>query len=145
MEEIPSKNILLLQAYFGSAWALGCCIFGAIVVNHSKECQISKQYLCQASLLMTGLSILAFTAVEGYNGYVMFVWVYGIFYGGYQYTLKMYIYEKVRARNFARAWGFAQFSMAIPNLFGVPISGEFFTAVLFGFLSFKLHFSLQGI
>ena len=114
----------MLQAYLGSAWALGCCIFGAIVVNHSKECQISKQYLCQASLMMTGLAIMAFTAVEGYNGYVMFVWIYGIFLGGYNYTLKLYVYEKVRARNFARAWSFAQFAMSIPSFFGIPIAGE---------------------
>ena len=58
------------------------------------------------------------------SGYVIFVWIYGIFYGGYSYCLKMYIYEKVRARNFARAWGFAQFSMGICNFFGVPLAGE---------------------
>jgi len=73
---------------------------------------------------MAGVSILAFTAVEGYNGYVMFAWIYGLFTGGYNYTLKMYINEKVRARNFARAWGFAQFSMAVPCLIGIPVSGN---------------------
>ena len=36
----------------------------------------------------------------------------------------MYIYEKVRARNFARAWGFAQASMAIPNAIGIPALGK---------------------
>ena len=74
---------------------------------------------------MVGVSILAFTAVEGYNGYVVFVWIYGIFNGGYHYALKMYIYEKVRARNFARAWGFAQFSMSIPNAIGIPALGMY--------------------
>lgn len=34
----------------------------------------------------------------------------GIFLGGYHYSLKMFTFEKVRARNFARAWGFVQFS-----------------------------------
>ena len=72
---------------------------------------------------------MAFTAVEGYNGYVVFVWIYGIFNGGYHYTLKMYIYEKVRARNFARAWGFAQFSMAIPNAIGIPALGKIFFSI----------------
>jgi MFS family permease len=72
---------------------------------------------------MTGLSILAFTAIEGNNGYVIFAWIYGIFCGGYNYALKMYINEKVRARNFARAWGFAQCAMAIPSLVGIPVSG----------------------
>ena len=115
--------MLLLQAYLGVAWVLGCCIFGGVVVNNSTDCRISKQYLCQAALLMTGVSIMAFTAVEGYNGFVVFVWIFGVFSGGYHYALKMYIYEKVRARNFARAWSFAQFAMAVPNLLGTPITG----------------------
>jgi predicted MFS family arabinose efflux permease len=95
-----------------------------MVLIQSKECSISRQYLCQASLLITGISTLAFTAVEGYSGYVIFIWVYGLFYGGFNYCLKMYVYEKVRARNFARAWGFVQFSMAIPNFIGIPLSGK---------------------
>ena len=61
---------------------------------------------------------------QGYHGYVTFTWVYGLFTGGYQYrlekekirkvsinlvfSLKMYVYQKVRARNFARAWGYIQ-------------------------------------
>jgi hypothetical protein len=32
------------------AWAVGCFVFGAIVVNNSTECRISKQYLCQARI-----------------------------------------------------------------------------------------------
>merc|ERR1719189_1759621 len=60
---------------------------------------------------------------DTFRGYVVFVWCFGVFSGGFMYSLKMYIYEKVRARNFARAWGFAQFSMSLPNMFGVPISG----------------------
>ena len=121
---MTTKELLNLQAYLGAAWALGCLLFGAVVVNKSKECSISKQYLCQASLLMAGVAILAFVAVDGYNGYVMFVWVYGVFVGGYSYSVKLYLYEKVRARNFARAWGFAQFAMAFSNLVGVPATGE---------------------
>ena len=68
---------------------------------------------------------MAFMAVEGYKGYVVFVWSYGIFLGGYQYSLKMYIYEKVRARNFARAWGFAQASSSLGILVSVPILSKF--------------------
>lgn len=35
----------------------------------------------------------------------------------------MYTYERVRARNFVRTWGFVQCSQAIPIAIGVPISG----------------------
>lgn len=60
----------------------------------------------------------------GYHGYVLFAWLYGIFCGGFHYSLKMYTYEKVRARNFARTWGFVQCSQAIPTAIGVPITGR---------------------
>lgn len=35
----------------------------------------------------------------------------------------MYTLERVRARNFARAWGFIQCSQALPIFIGVPLSG----------------------
>ena len=122
-EGFKERPVLLLEGYLGIAWTLGCCIFGSLVVQKTNECRIGRQYLCQASLLICGISLLSLTSVEGYNGYVIFVWVYGIFIGGYNYSLKMYVYQKVRARNFARAWGYIQCSQAIPNLFGIPIAG----------------------
>jgi hypothetical protein len=110
----------------GLAWTVGCVAFGLIVVRNSVECRIARQYLCQASVFMCGVSILALTTVHGHRqGYVMFAWVYGVFCGGYNYSLKMYTYERVRARNFARTWGFVQCSQAIPIALGVPISGEY--------------------
>ena len=39
----------------------------------------------QTSIFICGLSILSLTSVEGYNGYVIFVWVYGIFLGRASY------------------------------------------------------------
>jgi hypothetical protein len=48
----------------------------------------------------------------------------------YHYSLKMYTYERVRARNFARTWGFVQCSQAIPIAIGVPISGECASSLL---------------
>ncbi|XP_048513586.1 monocarboxylate transporter 10-like isoform X3 [Athalia rosae] len=123
-EEGLGDTVVLLQTYLGLAWTLGCVAFGLLVVHHSVECRIARQYLTQAAVFMCGLCILALTAVHGnYHGYVMFTWIYGIFCGGYHYSLKMYTYERVRARNFARTWGFVQCSQAIPIAIGVPISG----------------------
>ncbi len=116
----------------GTAWILGCLVFGSIVTNHSKECQISRQYLCQASLAIVGISIFSITSVTGYNGYVSFALVYGFFQGGHCYSLKMYVYYKVRARNFARTWSFTQFCMGLPSLIGIPLTGIFcFKKVVF--------------
>ncbi|XP_043678676.1 monocarboxylate transporter 2-like isoform X3 [Vespula pensylvanica] len=123
-EEGLGDTVVLLQAYLGLAWTLGCVAFGLLVVHRNVECRIARQYLTQAAVFVCGLCILALTAVQGnYHGYVMFTWIYGIFCGGYHYSLKMYTYERVRARNFARTWGFVQCSQAIPIAIGVPISG----------------------
>ena len=59
----------------------------------------------------------------GFRCFLVFVWIYGIFLGGYQYSLKMYLFEKVRARNFASAWSFVQFSQGVSVVFGVPLIG----------------------
>ncbi|XP_015171178.1 PREDICTED: monocarboxylate transporter 12-like [Polistes dominula] len=123
-EEGLGDTVVLLQAYLGLAWTLGCVAFGLLVVHRNVECRIARQYLTQAAVFVCGLCILALTAVQGnYHGYVMFTWIYGIFCGGYHYSLKMYTYERVRARNFAKTWGFVQCSQAIPIAIGVPISG----------------------
>ncbi|CAG0881627.1 unnamed protein product [Cyprideis torosa] len=122
-EAMGENSSVLLQVFLGLGWALGCCAFGLVVVQNSTDCHIARLYLCQASIFMCGISLLAFTAVEGYHAYVLFVWIYGIFCGGYQYSLKVYTFQKVRARNFARAWGYLQCSQAIPIFIGVPVSG----------------------
>nr|XP_053641861.1 monocarboxylate transporter 12-like [Cherax quadricarinatus] len=123
-EGLGEVSVLLLQTYLGLGWVIGCCAFGFVVLQKNTECRVGRQYLCQASMFLCGVCTLAFTAVEaGYHGYVLFAWLYGIFCGGFHYSLKMYTYEKVRARNFARTWGFVQCSQAIPTAIGVPITG----------------------
>jgi len=102
---------------------LGTAVFGFIVVKNSAECMISRQYLCQTSSFIIAATLLAFTALTDYSGYVLFVWIYGFFYGGYLYSLKMCLYEKARARNFNRAWGFLQAAQSLPILVGIPVSG----------------------
>ena len=70
--------------------------------------------------LPSGLSIIALVSVEGYHGYLLFVWIYGIFLGGYQFSLKVYTLEKVRVRQFPRGWGFVQGIKFLPILLGIP-------------------------
>ncbi|CAG9801706.1 unnamed protein product [Chironomus riparius] len=119
-----TDEVLMLQVYLGCSWVLGCVIFGLLVVKNSVECRIARQYLCQTAMIMCGLTMLSLTTIRGnYHAYLLFVWIYGIFLGGYHYSLKMFTFEKVRARNFARAWGFVQFSQALPIALGVPLAG----------------------
>ncbi|KAF2364866.1 Major facilitator superfamily [Trinorchestia longiramus] len=120
---LEQNSVMMLQTYLGLGWFCGCATFGFLTVHRSTECRVGLQYLCQAAMFLCGVTCLAFTAVEGYPGYVLFSWLYGIFCGGFHYALKMFTYEKVRARNFARTWGFVQCSQALPTALGVPITG----------------------
>lgn len=71
-------SIIFLQIYLGLAWTVGCFAFSMLVLHNSTECRIARQYLCQAAVFMCGISILAFTLVNGnYQAYVMFAWIYG--------------------------------------------------------------------
>jgi hypothetical protein len=77
LEGIGDKA-LTLQTHLGLAWILGCFVFGLLVVRNSMECRIARQYLCQTAIFMCSLCILGLTTVEGnFNGYIMFVWIYG--------------------------------------------------------------------
>ena len=116
-------DILYLQCYLGLGMTVGTVIFGCLCLQRSGECQVGRQYLCQVPLLICGISILALTTVQGYHGYSTFVMVYGVFLGGYTYSLKMFTYQKVRARNFSRAWSLIQCSQSLPHLLGVSVTG----------------------
>ncbi|XP_069161299.1 monocarboxylate transporter 13 [Procambarus clarkii] len=122
-EGLEDSALILLQTFLGFAYALGCIGFGLIVVKQSAQCMISRQYLCQASIYGLGVTMLALTAVRGYYGYVLFMWLYGMFLGGAHYSFQMLTLEKVRARHFSRAWGFIQGGTALPILLGIPITG----------------------
>ncbi|XP_054922460.1 monocarboxylate transporter 10-like isoform X2 [Dermacentor andersoni] len=122
-EGLERSSLLLLQAFLGIASAIGSAAFGLIVIKNSVQCLIARQYLCQAAAFMISASLLAFTALHQYHGYLLFVWIYGVFLGGYQYSLKMYTLEKVRARNFAKTWSFVQWCQSVPVLVGVPLAG----------------------
>ena len=68
--------------------------------------------------------MLALASVEGYHGYLMFVWMYGLFVGGMEVALKVYCYERLRIKQNARGWGFIQGARALPTLIGLPITAH---------------------
>lgn len=73
-----SSKALHIQTYLGIAWIAGCVVFGFLVVRNSVECRIARQYLCQLTGAMCGVSMLALIGVgNNFEGYVMFVWIYG--------------------------------------------------------------------
>lgn len=49
-QEGLGERAVILQAYLGLAWVLGCAAFGLVVVHNSVECRIARQYLCQVQI-----------------------------------------------------------------------------------------------
>ncbi|XP_043207248.1 monocarboxylate transporter 12-like [Amphibalanus amphitrite] len=122
-EGLDDGSLGLLQTFLGLALALGCLGCGVIVVRPSSQCWISRQYLCQATLLGIAISLMALAVIEGYHGYVLFAWLYGFLLGGYRYAIKVYTFERVRARNFSRAWSLVQAAGALSSLLAAPVTG----------------------
>lgn len=75
------------------------------------------------SFIISGISLLALSVVQGYHGYVLFVWLYGICLGGFTYSLKMFTLERIKGRHFTKAWSFIQGAKSLPVLLGIPITG----------------------
>ena len=81
--------------------------------------------VCASIYIDTAASLLALATVKGYHGYIFFACIYGFCLGGYQYALHQYTLDRIRARQFARAWAFVLAAKAVPVLLGVPIAGSY--------------------
>ena len=42
------------------------------MTTNNRQCFISRQYLCQSSLLLAGVILFGLTQVNNFHGYVMF-------------------------------------------------------------------------
>jgi hypothetical protein len=91
----------------------------------------------QTSIFICGLSILALTSVEGYNGYVVFVWVYGIFLGNTSSAYNFIIPLVTFVHFFAH---FFHLSLSIP-FYPIP----FLLSVCSSFVRILTIFLLQSI
>ena len=107
---------------FGISWICGCLTFGSIVINFNVD--TTKKYLCQITSFVLSLTLIAFNNLKSNHfGYVIFAISYGFCVSGYQYSLKMYVFEKMRSRNFAQTWSLVQFVQAVPIAIGTPVQG----------------------
>ncbi|CAD7079779.1 unnamed protein product [Hermetia illucens] len=125
-EDYDVQDLVLLQTFLGLSIALGI-VSGGSIINKTcrlgyKDINISTQYVCQISIVITSLSTLILSAVFGFRNLCILSWTYGIGLGGFRYTLKMLALERVRTKYFTKAWGFIKGAESIPVLIGVPLT-----------------------
>ena len=104
-----------VEREMGLGWVVGvagCATLSSLLPRHC------KQYLCQTAGLVLGLALLCLTSTPHW------VWLAGISTGAYNFALKMFVFQKVRARNFARAWSLLQMSQSVSVLAGVSLSAS---------------------
>ena len=61
---LDSWQVVELQVWLGVAWILGSVVCGLLCLQRSRDCSISRQYLCQACLVLAGVSILSLNSVR---------------------------------------------------------------------------------
>ena len=115
-------SISLLMVFQGVAFASGSLIFGLIVIRSSLRCMIARQYLCQLAGLGCGLSTMLVTLATNFDAYSLYVWTYGLCYGGFSYALKVYTYELVSVKLSERSWGYVVLAQSIPTAIGPVIA-----------------------
>ncbi|XP_062608852.1 monocarboxylate transporter 12-like isoform X1 [Saccostrea cucullata] len=120
--KMADVDLLLIIVYLGLGFVLGVVAQGYIIIKDSKSCSICRRCLCQANCLACGVLTLLLLLEKDYNSFALYAWGFGIFCGGYFYTLKMYTYEIVKFKIMERAWGFVCAAQFLPILIGSPIS-----------------------
>ena len=106
-----------VEREMGLGWVVGVVVCGLAMLS-SLLPRHSRQYLCQTAGLTSGLALLSLTSTPHW------VWLAGISTGAYNFALKMFVFQKVRARNFARAWSLLQMSQSVSVLAGVSLSAS---------------------
>ena len=104
-----------VEREMGLAWVGRVC-YSSLLTMSSVLPRHSRQYTCQTAGLGSSLALLFLTTTHHW------VWLFGLFSGAYAYALKVFVLQKVRARNFARAWSLVQMSQSVSVLTGVCIS-----------------------
>ena len=97
------------------AWVGRVC-YSSLLTMSSVLPRHSRQYTCQTAGLGSSLALLFLTTTHHW------VWLFSLFSGAYTYALKVFVLQKVRARNFALAWSLVQMSQSVSVLTGVCIS-----------------------
>ncbi|KAJ8315795.1 hypothetical protein KUTeg_007945, partial [Tegillarca granosa] len=119
---VDEEMQLKINVYLGLGFLAGCLILGYIIIRDSKECSISRRHLCQTCSVACGILTLLLLMAKDQNAFALYAWGFGIFCGGYCYTVKVYTYELVKIKIMERAWGFVCAAQFLPILLGAPIA-----------------------
>lgn len=122
---ITSSPAIALHMIFGVSLTFGVIIFGYLTVNRQFKHRLNKHILCEVSMILTVVSLFGSVFLnDNYANYVLFVIVYGIAIGSFNYTNKILVFSLIRAKNFGKSWSYVQLVKSVAIVVGVPIAGN---------------------
>ena len=104
------------ETEIGLAWAGGVTLACLITLSSALPLRHSRQHLTTLTGLGMGVSLLCHAHTPHWT------WLWGLTSGAYHYSLKLFVFQKVRARNFARAWALVHAAQAVSILVGVSLA-----------------------
>ncbi|XP_073827361.1 uncharacterized protein [Musca autumnalis] len=117
------QELVLLQTMLGMSTTLGVVLAGVLIrrpfVVHNFV--ISTPIISQVFLAAVALSILFMSFLMGYKSLCILSGIYGVGFGGFRFSLKMLVLEKVKLK-FSKTWSFIRGIEAIPVLISVPLT-----------------------
>ena len=103
------------ETEMGLAWAGGVALACVLTLSSALP-RHSRQYLTALSGLGMGVSLLCHAHTAHWT------WLTSLTAGAYHYSLKLFVFQKVRARNFARAWALVHAAQGASVLAGVSLA-----------------------
>ena len=104
------------ETEIGLAWVGGVTLACLITLSSALPLRHSRQHLTALSGLGMGVSLLCHAHTPHWT------WLWGLTAGAYHYSLKLFVFQKVRARNFARAWSLVHAAQSVSVLIGVSVA-----------------------
>uniref|UniRef100_A0A1I8PA67 Major facilitator superfamily (MFS) profile domain-containing protein n=1 Tax=Stomoxys calcitrans TaxID=35570 RepID=A0A1I8PA67_STOCA len=117
------QELVLLQTMLGMSTTLGVVLAGVLIRRPFvvQNFVISTPIISQVFLSAVALSILFMSFLMGYKSLCILSGIYGVGFGGFRFSLKMLVLEKVKLK-FSKTWSFIRGIEAVPVLISVPLT-----------------------
>ncbi|XP_012159721.1 uncharacterized protein LOC101455298 [Ceratitis capitata] len=118
------EDLVLLQTFLGVSSTIGVFIAGTILRNTFSigNFLITSQIVSQVFIALIAISILSLSFVVSFRWFCILGWMYGIGFGGFRYAFKILALDRVKVKQFSKAWGLLKGAESIPVLISIPLT-----------------------
>ncbi|XP_039950949.1 uncharacterized protein LOC120768357 [Bactrocera tryoni] len=118
------EDLVLLQTFLGVSTTIGVFIAGTILRKTFRigSFLITSQIVSQVFIALIAISILSLSFVVSFRWFCILGWMYGIGFGGFRYAFKILTLDRVKVKQFSKAWGLIKGAESLPVLISIPLT-----------------------